>query len=99
MKKINSIDYGGRIIGIGSVFLFAIPVALHYLNIMLCSKAISIISCTSVIIGALIEIGFFILLFIELWQDRIIDSYYQNNPLSLITPQQVLDEYFARKKD
>ena len=44
----------------------------------------------SVVIGAMIESGFFIHLAIELYQDRIIDKFYSDNPNSELTPDEVL---------
>ena len=98
MKKINSIDYGGKVIGIGAVFLIVIPAALHFINKALGSSVIDVILYACIGIGIAIEAGFFILLLTELRQDRIINRYYQDNPASLKTPQQILDERRTRKR-
>lgn len=93
MKKINSINYGGKVIGIGLLFLVIIPVALFLLNVILKLHVIQVIQIISIVIGLMIEVAFFIHLGIELRQDRIINNYYCNNPSSNMTPQQILDEH------
>ncbi len=92
MKKINSIDYGGKVIGIGLVFLALIPVVLYALNSFLGSPLVHTLMIISLIIGAVIEVGFGCVLLIELRQDRIISKHYESNPESVKTPQQILDE-------
>lgn len=96
MKKINSIHYGPRVIGIGAVFLAVIPAAVCLLNRVLGGAVPDAIMYVSVGIGALMMIAFFCLLAIELRQDRIIERYYQANPSGAKEPQQILDE--RRKK-
>lgn len=91
MKKINSIDYGGKVIGTGLVFLVAIPAMLYVLNCFLHSPVIQTLMTVSLMIGAIIEAGFGCVLLIELRQDRIIRQYYEANPSSKRTPQQILD--------
>lgn len=92
MKKINSIDYGGKFIGIGAVFLIALPAVLSFLMNGPHAAVLRVIRLAFITIGGMIEIGFFVLLGIELHQDRIIAEYYEKNPASLKTPQQILDE-------
>ena len=92
MKKINSIDYGGNVIGIGLVFLALIPVVLYVLNSFLGSSLVQTLMYISLGIGAVIEAGFGCVLLIELRQDRIISKHYESNPESAKTPQQILDE-------
>ena len=92
MKKINSIDYGGKVIGIGLVFLIVIPVLLYVLNLYLNSYVIQVVLFVSMGIGFIMEAGYSCLLTIELRQDRLINEYYKENPTSTKTPQQILDE-------
>ena len=92
MKKINSIDYGGKVIGIGLVFLIVIPVLLYILNLYLNSYVIQVVLFVSMGIGFIMEAGYSCLLTIELRQDRLINEYYKENPTSTKTPQQILDE-------
>lgn len=92
MKKINSIDYGGKVIGIGLVFLVLIPALLYVLSRFLISPVIQTLIYGSLCIGAVIEAGFGCVLLIELRQDRIISEHYENNPESEETPQQILDD-------
>lgn len=92
MKKINSIDYGGKVIGIGLVFLIVIPVLLYILNLYLNSYVIQVVLFVSMGIGFIMEVGYSCLLTIELRQDRLINEYYKENLTSTKTPQQILDE-------
>lgn len=97
MKKINSINYGGKVIGIGLIFVLIIPVVLFFLNLIVKSHVIQVIQIISIVIGLLIEVAFFIHLAIELKQDRIINKYYCNNPSSNMTPQQILDGHKCKR--
>ena len=97
MKKINTIDYGGKVILIGLVFLAAMPLALSLLNHFLHALVITIIISISMGIGLAIEVCFGCVLALELWQDRKINQYYQNHPSSLKTPQQIIDDSRWRK--
>ena len=92
MKKINSIDYGGKVIGIGLVFLALIPALLYGLNRLFVSPVVQTLMYISLVIGVVIEAGFGFVLLIEIRQDRIIGKYYESNPESRKTPQQILDE-------
>ena len=93
MKKINSIDYGGKAIGIGLAFLMAIPAMLYVLNRFLHLSVIQTLMTVSLMIGAIIEAGFGCVLLIELRQDRIIRQCYEANPSSKRTSQQILDSH------
>lgn len=76
MKKINSINYGGKIIAIGIIFMIAFPIFFMAINkIFLCSCFIKIAKLFFGL-GAGILIGFMFFLFIELSQDKRIDDYY-----------------------
>lgn len=93
MKKINSINYGGKVIATGLIFLLPILIALYFFNALLNPQVIQVFQMISFGIGILIEVAFLIHLAIELRQDRIINNYYCNNPSSNMTPQQILDEH------
>lgn len=97
MKKINSINYGGKVIGIGLIFLLLIPSTLYFLNLIVNCQLVQVIQIISAGIGMTIEVSFFIHLVIELRQDRIINQYYCNNPSSNVNPQQILDEYQCKR--
>lgn len=92
MKKINSIDYGAKVIGIGLIFLAVIPIVFYIVNCFLSLSAIRIVIFISMGIGAVIEIGFGCHLAIELRQDKLIDRYYSEHPSSTKTPQEILNE-------
>lgn len=79
VKKINSIDYGGKVIGIGCVFALGIPTILLIINQVVTLKLISILAIGSAVIGGIILVGFFIHLAIELRQDKKIDAYYSRH--------------------
>lgn len=79
VKKINSIDYGGKVISIGCVFALGIPTILLVINQVVALKLISILAIVSAAIGGIILVGFFIHLAIELRQDKKIDAYYSRH--------------------
>ena len=79
MKKINSINYGGKIIGVGLIIMLVIPGMLMLINILLNYEAILLISRLLFIIGAFILICFTVHLLIELYQDKKIDKYYSKH--------------------
>lgn len=79
MKKINSINYGGKIISVGLIIMFVIPGMLMLINTILNYDAILLISRLLFIIGAFILICFTVHLFIELHQDKKIDKYYSKH--------------------
>lgn len=91
MKKINSNSYGGKIIGLGLIPLVLIPGIFWGINRFLNLKILSVLIAVSVGIGILIEVSFFIILMVELWQDKKIQEYYEANPGSRKTPQDILD--------
>ena len=98
MKKINTIDYGGKVILIGLAFLVALPLALGLVNYFLHALVVTVILSISAGIGLAIEVCFGFVLSFELWQDRKINQYYLNNPSSLKTPQQILDDCLWKKR-
>lgn len=76
MKKINSINYGGKVLGIGCVFLMIIPGALYLIQQLYKSSILYRMTIVSATVGAIIIFGFFIHLAMELQQDKKIDAYY-----------------------
>ena len=77
MKKINSIGYGGKVILVGIVFAFIIPMLIYVISkkdSMLCD-----ISKISFGIGVLILVLFFVWLKIELYQDKKLNKQYEKN--------------------
>jgi hypothetical protein len=77
MKKINSIGYGGKIIFVGIVFAFIIPILLSFISR---NESILLeISKISFGIGVLILVLFFVWLKIELYQDKKLNIYYEKN--------------------
>lgn len=79
MKKINSINYSGKVISIGLIIMLVIPGVLMLLNTILNFDALLLISKLLFIIGAFILICFTVHLFIEMYQDKKIDSYYSRH--------------------
>lgn len=79
MKKINSIHYGSRVIAVGLVFLVLLPLALWGVNLWLQNEALITTAYVSMIIGAVIEIFFFVYLIIESKQDKKSEEDYQRH--------------------
>ncbi len=79
MKKINSINYGGKVIGIGCIFAIGIPAVLLIINQIVQLRLILMLAIGSAVIGGSILVGFFIHLAIELRQDKKIDAYYSRH--------------------
>jgi O-methyltransferase involved in polyketide biosynthesis len=70
MKKINSIEYGHRILGGTAIFLIVIPAALYAIEHIVQDKILFLCGKVSVTIGLGITVFLFILLSIEFHQDR-----------------------------
>lgn len=79
MKKINSIDYGAKVIGIGLLLMLILPGLLLGINIFLESTYVLFGALFLFLAGAAILIGFAVLLLIELRQDKKIDTYYSKH--------------------
>lgn len=79
IKKINSINYGGKVIGIGLIFMLLIPSVLLLSHKILEYEFLNIIAKISVVVGLLILLFFSYLLMVELRQDKMIDQYYSNH--------------------
>lgn len=77
MKKINSIGYGGKVIGIGALLLVVIPLILKIASYLTRRLVFPLLSKISVCCGAVILVGFAILLAIELHQDKRLNNYYK----------------------
>lgn len=78
MKKINSIGYGGRIIGLGLVLLAVIPLILKLAVGAIENQLIPLISKISFTMGVVVLLGFSVLLVIELRQDKRLNKHYQS---------------------
>lgn len=76
IKKINSINYGGKVIGIGLFFMLFIPGVLLFFYRILVYEVLEILVKASFGIGLLILISFACLLMVELRQDKKLDQYY-----------------------
>lgn len=76
MKKINSINYGGKILFIGIIFGILIPIIFAGLSYVLHSSGLLVIMKVSFVFGMLILFCFFVHLGIELHQDKKIERYY-----------------------
>ena len=76
MKKINSIGYGHRILGIALLFLVALPVCFYLLFVLFQAAILKILAYASLGIGILISVCFAGLLAIEFRQDQDIDYRY-----------------------
>lgn len=79
MKKMNSINYGGKVIVVGLIIMLLIPSILLWLYTFWRCKCIVILAGVLFVIGMGILIGFAVLLFIELRQDKRIDKYYSEH--------------------
>lgn len=79
MKKINSINYGGKVIGTGLMSMLIVPAILQWLNTLFECYYISIIANLLFMVGAGILISFVGLLLIEFQQDKRIDKYYSRH--------------------
>ena len=76
MKKINSIGYAHKIIGLAALFLVCIPLCLYALNFIFHARLYSVLIYISLAIGFLISLFCVGLLSIEFHQDRNINRKY-----------------------
>lgn len=79
MKKINSINYGGKVIGVCLMSMLIVPSILQWLNTFLECYYISAIANLLFLIGTGILLCFVGLLLIEFRQDKRIDKYYSEH--------------------
>jgi len=78
LKKINSIGYGHKIIGLALLFLAAIPVCCLVLSLIFQITIFIILRNISLGIGSFISLFFIGLLSIEFYQDKKIKRQYPN---------------------
>ena len=87
MKKINSIWFGSKMIGLGIVFCAGIPLMLYGMSKMWPAVGIFMLSAKiSISIGLLILAAFTVILVIELNQDRMINKNYSSKCRCKISP-------------
>jgi len=79
MKKINSIGYAHRIIGLAVLFLIAIPSLLYLSNSHLHLPVLALLIKWSLGIGGIIIIFLTVLLTIEFRQDKRMNKYFEDN--------------------
>lgn len=75
MKKIDSNNFGGKVIGVGIILLLS-GGALLGLNRLWSSEVIAVIAKVLLVVGGCVLTGFAALLSVELKQDKKINSYY-----------------------
>jgi len=76
LKKINSIGYGHKIIGLAGLFLAVIPILFYFLNKIFQLYLFMVCMYVSLIIGFIIIFLFIILLNVEFYQDKNINRQY-----------------------
>ena len=76
MKKVNSIGYGHKIIGLVALFLVCIPLCLYVLDFIFYARLYSVLIYISLAIGFLMSLFCVGLLSIEFYQDRNINRKY-----------------------
>ena len=79
MKKINSIGYADKIIGLAILFLVAIPILLYLVNLLLNMPILVILMKVSLSYGGLILIFLTVLLMIEFHQDKKLNKHFEDN--------------------
>lgn len=79
IKKINSIHYGDKVIGIGLVFMVLLPSLLLWMNGIFGYEFLKILAKGAFVIGGLILAVFACLLLIELRQDEKMNQYYSEH--------------------
>lgn len=77
MKKINSIGYAHKIIGVALFFLVIAPLVLYFLWSVIPLSLFYFLGKISFSIGLFISACFIVMLSIEFWQDKKIDKAYQ----------------------
>jgi len=78
IKKINSIGYGHRIIGLALLFLALIPICCFVVELIFQKTIFSTLRNISIGIGFLVSLFFIGLLSIEFCQDKKIEQQYSN---------------------
>ncbi len=82
MKKINSIGYGHKIVRSAVICLIIIPSISYFLWKMTNQIQFQLVTKASLILGVIILLFLFVLLKIELYQDKKMDEYYWANSQS-----------------
>lgn len=78
MKKINSIGYGGKILGVSAVFIIVIPSSMEVLMLVWENRFLFICARISAVLGVCILLLLMVLLGIEFHQDKRADFYYES---------------------
>ncbi len=79
MKKINSINYGHKIISGAAICLIAIPAICCFLWSFTKQAQFQLFAKISLILGFMILLYLFVLLKIELFQDKKLEEYFKVN--------------------
>lgn len=79
MKKINSIDYGHKIVCSAAIFLLILPAICCILRTITKLSTFLLLAKVSLVLGLLILLFLFILLKLELYQDKKIAAYFKAN--------------------
>ena len=79
MKKINSINYGGKVIGIALMCMLIVPAILQGINTIFECYYIFVIAKLLFVIGTGMLLCFGGILIIEFRQDKKIDTYYSDH--------------------
>lgn len=82
MKKINSIGYGHKILCGAVICLIVAPVICYFLLIMTKLAQLQLLAKLSAVLGLIILLFLFVLLKIELYQDKKMDEYHKANSQS-----------------
>ncbi len=76
MRKINSIGYGHKVLGVAAVFLIVLPLCCHFFFALFRVELLNIMASASFGIGLFILLFFAGLLCIEFFQDSTINRQY-----------------------
>lgn len=76
MKKINSVGYGGKVIGIGMLLMVVVPVILCFISKISKVSDLTVAARVSGYSGAILLLLFALWLCIELKQDSYLNAYY-----------------------
>lgn len=77
MKKINSIGYGGKILGLAALFALIVPGVISLINFRGKNEVLAVIARASFVIGIIIGVFLALLLAVELRQDKNRIKYYK----------------------
>ncbi len=82
MKKINSIGYGHKLLHGAIIFLIVVPSISCLLGKVANQLQLQSVTKASLILGVIIVLFLFVLLKVELYQDKKMDGYYRANSQS-----------------